>query len=769
MKKQSKRKPKRDMAERKIKTKRMSNVSYKKMVMGLGLWIFVVWLFFGQGVLRHINISEGQRAPSNITADVDFDCEDLSETAFVRTKARAAVPPVFVINPIPLNKTLRLFSELFNRLEKHAKASSKDEAERIERSINDLLIGSSVGLTGKDLIEAIPSNQIVQIKKSLLFSIKKVMEAGILSETSRKIRFYDTSIHSLMLADQNGTTRKTVPQESVYSLKEATHKIAASISNKKARKVIENILSSVIEENLTYNEVITKELRKKASDNVAPVIKHYSAGSTLIRAGESVTTQTLLLLLRNEEARKKSQDRLEQFFEVVGNAILLLAGLIAILFILHIVAPKVLSQSRQIFLLILLCVISLTLARVLMYLSSQYAIMSSSLLMYLLPQALTVLLAGILLDARAAICLGLWISFATAVLFDQSFNVFALSLFITVAATGTARNIHRRSSLFHAGLWVCAIKVLFVLISAIFNKPVFSVVIGQVVASILSGMLSASLALLLIPFFEKLFKITTDITLLELSDMGNPLLQKMAIQAPGTYHHSLMVATLAQTAAEAIGANSLLVRVCAYYHDIGKMAKPEFFTENIQQKENPHDELSPHMSALIISSHVKEGLALARRNKLPQPILDGIEQHHGNGLIGFFYQKAMAQKEDSEVINDADFRYGGPPAVSPEMAILALADTAEAASRSLEKPSLPKIESLMNDLFAAKIKDGLLDHAELTLAQINDIKAAFVFSLSNMLHGRIPYPKDHENNTSQSTKKRSSTSETHSDVDELAK
>ena len=250
-------------------------------------------------------------------------------------------------------------------------------------------------------------------------------------------------------------------------------------------------------------------------------------------------------------------------------------------------------------------------------------------------------------------------------------------------------------------------------------------------------------------------------TLLELSDMGHPLLQKMAMQAPGTYHHSLMVATLAQNAAEAIGANSLLIRVCAYYHDIGKMAKPEFFTENIQHKDNPHDELSPHMSALVISSHVKEGLTLAKRHKLPKPIMDAIEQHHGNGLISFFYHKAkLLAKEGSggsmsDVLNDSDFRYGGAPAVSPEMAILSLADASEAASRSIEKPTPQKISNLMDEIFAMKIRDGQLDYANLTMAQINMVKQSFIFSLSNMLHGRIPYPKDNDNDTSKSAGKAS--------------
>jgi len=511
---------------------------------------------------------------------------------------------------------------------------------------------------------------------------------------------------------------------------------------------------------MTYDETATEALRNEANQRVEPVMQQYLSGTTLVRAGEQATKQTLLLLQHHEQKRLEEQEVFEQAMEIIGNGILLLAGLIATSIILRVIAPKMLQRPDQLLLLVILSLFTLGLARLLTYFSGQYSLISPALLMYLVPHALAILLAGILLGGSAAICLGLWTSFATAVLFDQSFNVFVLGLLITVTATSTARSVHRRSSLFRAGLWVCAVKVLFVLIAAILNRPIIPVLFGQIFAAILSGMLSTALALLLIPVFEKLFKITTDITLLELSDMGHPLLQKMAIQAPGTYHHSLMVATLAQNAAEAIGANSLLIRVCAYYHDIGKMAKPEFFTENIQHKENPHDELSPHMSALVIVSHVKEGLALAKRHKLPQPILDAIEQHHGNGLISFFYHKAKVQQQkdldtahSTNTINDSDFRYGGAPAVSPEMAILSLADASEAAARSIEKPTPKKIANMMNDIFSTKIRDGQMDHASLTMAEINIVKESFIFSLSNMLHGRIPYPKDHENDLDQPAEK----------------
>jgi len=747
------RKKQKGIAERKTETAHKHNVPYKAIALGLLLWVFVTWLFFGHGIVRHIDLAEGQTASSTIVAAVDFDCENLRETAFKRTKAAEAIPPVFSINPVPAQRASKVVDTLFDRLSQYSRALTGQQ-QMIINNMNDLLLGSSV--SPQELIDAIPTNSLQETKAVLLKSISEEMDKGVLSEEYRLTWFRDAPERELTITDPKSGVHKTTSYKDVSSPRQALNTICSQAGNPTQSLLLKRFLPTLVVANMTYDEASTELRRKKAANAVAPVIQQYLAGTTLVRAGDSATQQTLLLLKQHEKKRTEEQELLEQMLEIVGNGILLLVGIIATAVILRVVDKKLINRPDQLLLMIILSIFTLGLAWLLTYLSVTYSFISPS-ITYLIPYALAVLLTGILLGGRAAICIGFWNSFATAVLFDQSFNVFALGMIITVTAASTARNVHRRASLFQAGLWVCAVKVLYVLLMAILNRPVVSVLTGQIFAAILSGMLATVFTLLLIPLFEKIFKITTDITLLELSDMGHPLLQKMAIQAPGTYHHSLMVATLAQNAAEAIGANSLLVRVCAYYHDIGKMAKPDFFTENIQQMANPHDDLSPHMSALIISSHVKEGLTLAKRHKLPKPILDAIEQHHGNGLISYFFHKAKTQLTDdagaAEKINDADFRYGGAPAVSPEMSILSLADASEAASRSIEKPSPQKISNMINDIFASKIRDGQLDFASLTMAQLNTIKQSFIFSLSNMLHGRIPYPKDHENNAPKSTDK----------------
>jgi putative nucleotidyltransferase with HDIG domain len=293
-------------------------------------------------------------------------------------------------------------------------------------------------------------------------------------------------------------------------------------------------------------------------------------------------------------------------------------------------------------------------------------------------------------------------------------------------------------------------------------------------ACISGAILSAIIALLILPMFEHIFAITTDITLLEFSDLGHPLLQRLALEAPGTYHHSLVVANLAQAAAEAIGANGLEARVCSYFHDIGKLTKPNFFAENIHMQHNPHDDIPPSMSTLVIIAHVKEGITLAMLNNLPKPVIRAISEHHGTSMLRFFHNKAQTQLEfemdtgdSTPKVDEGSFRYPGPKPSTKVSAIIGLADATEAASRSIEKTSPGHIEGLVKDIIHARIDDGQLDECDLTMKNLAKIKRTFVFTLTNMLHGRIPYPKD-ENKNKQSTKQSSREQQPDKNADTVA-
>ncbi|MEI6535737.1 MAG: HDIG domain-containing metalloprotein, partial [Verrucomicrobiaceae bacterium] len=275
-------------------------------------------------------------------------------------------------------------------------------------------------------------------------------------------------------------------------------------------------------------------------------------------------------------------------------------------------------------------------------------------------------------------------------------------------------------------------------------------------APLLCGVLTTMLAGAALPALESIFHMTTDISWLELADLNHPLMKRMSIEAPGTYHHSLVLANLAEAAAESIGAHAGMCRVCAYFHDIGKLTKPEYFIENMNPEDNPHDDLTARMSALVLIAHVKDGVDLAIQHRLNARIIDVIEQHHGNSLVYYFYRRALDQKkevlrlveqdkareDDVPDVTEDGFRYPGPKPQFKESAIISLADAVEGASRSLNKPTPARVEQVVEDIVRDRLLDHQLDECDLTLSDLADIKASFVKTLLSMLHSRIKYPKE---------------------------
>jgi len=278
----------------------------------------------------------------------------------------------------------------------------------------------------------------------------------------------------------------------------------------------------------------------------------------------------------------------------------------------------------------------------------------------------------------------------------------------------------------------------------------------QSVLPVLAGVFTAIIVSGILPILESFFQITTDISWLEAADLNHPLLKRMTIEAPGTYHHSLVVANLAEAAAEAIGANPTRARVCAYFHDIGKLVKPDYFSENTDPSHNPHNDLAPTMSALIILSHVKEGIDLALKYNLKRQIIDVIAQHHGTTLVWYFYKRALQQQEDARQggkimnireedipdVHEESFRYSGPLPQTKECAIITLADAVESASRSMEKVTPQRVEQMIRDIMEQRIKDGQLDDCDLNLRELKAISASFKSTLLCMLHSRVAYPKE---------------------------
>ncbi|HEV8185978.1 MAG TPA: HDIG domain-containing protein [Chthoniobacterales bacterium] len=428
--------------------------------------------------------------------------------------------------------------------------------------------------------------------------------------------------------------------------------------------------------------------------------------------------------------------------------------------------PNTFDRSSRLLLVFGIMLVQLTVTEIMLVVcrNGTFPFLKSEMATLLAPYAFAPLVLSVLLGRNHGLYAAIFVTLWTRLLF----GAFDAPLLVAGLATGFTAvyltlQVRKRSRLIRAGfgvgiaLWLMAL--MFGLIGPIdlFTPRAnnWQLLALQSALAVGNGIVTATIVGGILPMLEQLFRITTDISWLEASDLNHPLLRRMTIEAPGTYHHSLVVANLAEAAAEGIGANGTLCRVCSYFHDVGKLVKPDYFTENMNFERNPHDDLAPTMSALIIIAHVKEGVDLALKHNLSRRIIDIIQEHHGTSLVYYFYKRALQQQEDARAggkimkmreddipdVGEENFRYAGPKPQTKESAIISLADMVESASRSLEKPTPQKIEQLVTDLIAQRIRDKQLDECDLTLAELNIIAERFRFTLMTMLHTRIAYPK----------------------------
>jgi len=507
-----------------------------------------------------------------------------------------------------------------------------------------------------------------------------------------------------------------------------------------------DFVDRMLEANLAYNPAETELRREAAAARVVPAAHRIKQGKTLVRGGEEVTPAIAAQLrsLRNLMQPRSLPGQL------AGFALFIAAFLYGLWHYLVCHRGRPGNPRRQS--LLILCVLLETflvirlltgLADLLADRVAVEALRGPYQLYYVLPFALGGMLAALLADVH----LGIITSMMVASLAGLFFGDVYIAAYALLGSLGGIFTLHLRyqdrAAILKAGIVVGMIDVLAVLgIDFLRQAPLEASGLSlRMLYGFMGGVLASPLASLLLPTLESLFAITTDIRLLELSNLNTPALRRLAVDAPGTYHHSLMVGTLGEAAAEAIGANPLLVRVGAYYHDLGKMVKPEYFVENQVFGMNKHETLSPNMSCLIIASHVKDGMDIAREMRLAQGIRDLIPQHHGTRIMTYFYRKALdAMNGKSHEINEADFRYPGPRPQTKEAAVLMMADSVEAASRSLTDPSPAQIRGMIDRLTDAILEDNQFDECDITLREIGLIKESIFKILTGLYHRRLDYP-----------------------------
>lgn len=524
---------------------------------------------------------------------------------------------------------------------------------------------------------------------------------------------YNISINE----DSTETLNKAIQiaQDVVYNNYNDEHII--SISDK--------IINVLVKPNLFYDNEKTEEAQQEAAKNVTPVV--YKKNQTIVEEGKPIT-----------EAQIQALDELGLLNNSKFNISLYLALAIMVIIVMYIqnrylkkYYKDIYNNSSKLIMINIITIMTIVFARV-------FSIASP----YLIPLACTPILLTLLLNYRISLVVSITNIILMAVAVSFNIEIIILAIVSVIVGATFLKKMQQRNDIVYSCIYIAILNgVMTLSISALVTSNLKEILLDTafiLVGSLLSGILSTGL----LPFFESMFDIVTNVKLLELSNPNNPLLKKLLMEAPGTYHHSVIVANLAEVATEAVGGNALLARIGAYYHDIGKTKKPYFFKENQLGKENPHDDITPELSKLLIISHVKDGLELAREYKLPKVIQDFIPTHHGKTLVKYFYLTAKNNAENPDDIKEEDYMYPGPKPKTKEQCILMLADSVEAAVRSINNPTKEKIENMVDNIVKDKLSSGQLDDSQLTISDVKKIKKCFLKTLNGIYHERIEYPKD---------------------------
>lgn len=713
------------------------------------LWKAVMALLYVGGRPVLTDLTPGQIAPFTVWAEVDYTTQNLEATEARRARVASEIPVILSVQMDRLRIRERDLDRFLAQAQSHLQPVPREaspplppeplEPDPFQQFLDFQNLPSSLA----DFPRRFTADELERLNTPVRETVQRLWTRGLVSARDRESLFQErVSTPNVTIGSRAQPPREfrslATPGEAA---EEAAAELVEALGLPASRsEPLRTLLEAFLEPNLVFDSQATQLARTAAAQAVEPVMVARRPGDMIMQARRPVTAQMIQDFISHTEELTALQESDPERVRLPSRGILLFTGLAMSLVVMILLQPEITRKIGRLVLWAVLTLLSLLMAKGVLYLAGNINLIPGHMVRPLLTLALAPLLATILHGPRFALAVGISSSLVVALEQDMDMMVFYTGLALTLTAAICVRSIHKRSNLFRAGLWIGGIKALVIIAVSISEQVPALILSQQGLAAFSTGLMSSILVLLLIPPFEFLFKVTTDIRLLELSDMGHPLLARLAMEAPGTYHHSLMVAHLSQAAARDIGANDLLVRVCAYYHDIGKLTKPEFFIENIHDRKNPHDDLSPSMSRLIVISHVKEGVSLAHRYKLPRIIIDGIEQHHGTSVIQYFYHRARTRNEEN--VTAEDYRYPGPRPKSREMGILLIADTIEAASRSIDRNKPGQIEGLVNEIIREKINDGQLDLCGLTLSEITLIRRAFIFSLNNMLHGRIAYPKD---------------------------
>ncbi|MFO7942187.1 MAG: HDIG domain-containing protein [Bacillota bacterium] len=665
-------------------------------------------LFASSALPQRLDVTVGEPAPHNIKAPMEF--EDRPTTERLRAEAASEVPGVYEQDPSVGEDVLERLDEVYTTIRSIRADLGETEDTPVDGEDVSGNRVAEVESAAQALGEVAPISVGREDMQIILdASDSEIDEAHAQSESLLSF-FFSQGVKS----DGLNAFRDQIRES--FERSELPDEFAALMG-----RISGNLLVS----NLVYNAEETENRRRAAVESVEPVM--ILKGQVLVSDGEVITSEDMVRL--RDAGLLVDDTPWRIYLSSVGYALILvtLAG-----FYFHRLDPDMIGSESRLVLIGLVFLVTLFIARLTMTVSP-----------FLAPLAAGTILLAVLLHSHAAIFLGMLMSLGLFLVSGGDLRVVLVGLIGAIAASLAASRIEDRNDLMRAGI-TASVAGMIALVAYIFYTGGISIRDASLWRDLLwtggNGVLSAVVAIGTLPFLEALFGMITPVKLVELASPTQPLLRRLLQEAPGTYHHSLMVANMAEAAVEAVRGDPVLTRVGAYFHDVGKARRPYFFVENQFASENPHDKLTPNLSALIVISHVKDGVEMARDAGLPEPVIDFIATHHGTTLAGYFYSRAK-EAAGEESVSEEGFRYPGPRPQSKETAVVMLADAVEATVRSLSRPTPDRIRAVVRDIIHARLEDGQLDRCDLTLRDLDRVGEVFTQVLSGAFHKRLEYPE----------------------------
>ena len=730
-----------------------SQLTWADLAFGTAAAMLIAGLLIGFRFQALPEYKIGDIASQDVRAPQDVIYEDKQATANRREAARDRIPALYELELYRIADLQKQMDVAFTAARQVLSAQRIPPKGRLRRTQQKMILGlleKEVGQTisPRFLPLLLKHRFDATLEKKIFTVLDPVLRSGIVADPEL---FRQHVKKGIVLRDRATLAENPLVDSSrVRSLEAAqehlrqVHLEFAELSAPDRAELFA-FLDTLLVPTLIYNAAETATRRNAAAARVTPVEIQIKKGRVIIRTGEEVTPRA--------EADLAALGNLRKPRPILGRSLGLFFFVASFLYALWRYLSyyqrryrKIRGHTALVVMVIVLIVIVMRLLTALADILGEHvpiAALQDPFGLYLaIPFSFAAILVTLLVDMNVGLIVSMVIS-ALAGLFYGDIYIVVYALLGSLAGIYSISQYRERSGLVKSGLRIGLVNALAAFGIHLMKQDIFiwTELLTMIAMGGLSGMLAAALSSISLPALESLFKITTDIRLLELSNLNAPMMRRLSVEAPGTYHHSLMVATLAEAAAGAIGANPLLVRVAAYYHDLGKMLRPEYFTENQAAGVNNHESLSPSMSCQVLADHVKDGLELAKQAGLMETIRAMIPQHHGTRVMTYFYQKAKESAiANGQEIREEEFRYPGPKPQSKEAATLMMADPIEAASRTLSNPSTAQIQGMIDRLIEDALADDQLDECDITIRDIRLVKESFLKVLSGLHHRRVDYP-----------------------------